>query len=199
VENIKEEKHIFTWICVQNATKKYYFSKFVGKHYYEASNLMLYLWKNPPSYLNIPKEPIKIAIESPKPKDFDWGIEEVTEKNPFSNYNGNNGNISNNTSSYSKPDTQSAPNNGNSQMQIRTQVNTAAVKEALADLVSVEQMGIDTLVELENQARTIDNIENKLEDIHAHMDRTEKLLRGIESLPAYIGNSLNKKKGKNQA
>jgi archaellum component FlaC len=68
------------------------------------------------------------------------------------------------------------------------------VKEALASLVSTEQMGAETLVELEKQARTIDNIENTIEDISAKLDKTERLMRGIESLPAYIGNSLSKKK-----
>jgi hypothetical protein len=70
------------------------------------------------------------------------------------------------------------------------------VKEALSNLVISEQLGAETLSELENQARVIDNIENTLENIHGQMDKAERLLRGIDSLPAYIGNSLNKKKDK---
>jgi len=40
----------------------------------------------------------------------------------------------------------------------------------------------------------IDSIENSLEGINAKLDKGDRLLRGIESLPAYIGQSLKKQK-----
>lgn len=43
-------------------------------------------------------------------------------------------------------------------------------------------------------AEKLDNIENTIEGIHAKIDKSERLLRGIESLPAYIGQSLRKQK-----
>jgi len=49
------------------------------------------------------------------------------------------------------------------------------------------------LNELETQAESIDRIENHVENIHANLDTSDRLLRGIESLPAYIGNALRSK------
>jgi len=186
------------------------------KHYYEALNLFYYLWKNPPSYLNITKqeltfrdqtlEDLEKPLELPPPKDLEWGFEgEEKDNNPFKNYAPNDNNpfsTPNSSSTNSNPfNTSNSNSNYNSsynsnQSQITVQVNTSAVKEALANIVSVEKMGIETIGELERQGRIIDNIEFAVENIHANMDKTGRLLRGIESLPAYIGNSLAKRKEK---
>uniref|UniRef100_A0A6B2L835 t-SNARE coiled-coil homology domain-containing protein n=1 Tax=Arcella intermedia TaxID=1963864 RepID=A0A6B2L835_9EUKA len=74
------------------------------------------------------------------------------------------------------------------------QVNTGAARQALSLLQETEQMGAAALMELEKQAEQIDRIENSVENIHSNMDKAERLLRGIESLPAYIGNSMRAKK-----
>lgn len=101
VTNITEEKGTFTYIVVQTEQEKvswdsvrfwstqYYFCGFFGsQHYYEALNLMKYLWQNPPSYVELQyaaplpavSAPSKTQAPSPPPKqrtsDFgDWGIE----------------------------------------------------------------------------------------------------------------------------
>lgn len=41
---------------------------------------------------------------------------------------------------------------------------------------------------------TLDRIESNLNNIHYNLDKSDRLLRGIESLPAYIGNAMKKKK-----
>jgi hypothetical protein len=56
------------------------------------------------------------------------------------------------------------------------------------------KLGTSTLEDLSLQAEKLDSIENTIEGIHAKMDKSDRLLRGIESLPAYIGQSLKKQK-----
>jgi len=80
---------------------------------------------------------------------------------------------------------------------VRTKVNVEASEQALRDLRDVHTMGTETLQALATQAEQIDRIETGVESIHGGLDKTHKILKGIESLPSYIGNALAKKdKGK---
>eukprot|EP01120_Amphizonella_sp_Union-15-10_P002768 TRINITY_DN13061_c0_g1_i1.p1 TRINITY_DN13061_c0_g1~~TRINITY_DN13061_c0_g1_i1.p1 ORF type:complete len:461 (-),score=88.31 TRINITY_DN13061_c0_g1_i1:33-1415(-) len=74
------------------------------------------------------------------------------------------------------------------------QVDVEASKRALRLAMEARNQGADVLSELEIQAETIDRIEASVENIHHHLDTSDKLLRGIESLPAYIGNLMKSKK-----
>jgi hypothetical protein len=74
------------------------------------------------------------------------------------------------------------------------QVDVETSKRALALANEIYQTSSESLVELAQQGETLDRIESNLNNIHYNLDKSDKLLRGIESLPAYIGNSLKKKK-----
>lgn len=76
----------------------------------------------------------------------------------------------------------------------RVKVDTQATKEALRLAEEALATGSETLTELSRQAEQLDRIENTIEGIHGKLDRADELLRGIESLPAYIGQSLRKSK-----
>jgi hypothetical protein len=45
-------------------------------------------------------------------------------------------------------------------------------------------------------SETIDRIEANVESIHANLEKADKLIRGMESLPAYIGQKFRKKGAK---
>jgi hypothetical protein len=87
---------------------------------------------------------------------------------------------------------------GSSQVQEQidqgTQVDVETSKRALSLANEIYQTSSDSLVELAQQGETLDRIESNLNNIHYNLDKSDKLLRGIESLPAYIGNALKKKK-----
>jgi len=103
--------------------------------------------------------------------------------------NGNSNGTSQNQNQYNPFD-----NARSGQTQMNVQVNTDTAKRALIMLQETQQMGENTLVELGMQAEQIDRVESMVENIHENMNKTDKLLRGIESLPAYIGNSIFRKK-----
>eukprot|EP01122_Echinamoeba_exundans_P017571 TRINITY_DN938_c0_g1_i3.p1 TRINITY_DN938_c0_g1~~TRINITY_DN938_c0_g1_i3.p1 ORF type:complete len:339 (+),score=72.26 TRINITY_DN938_c0_g1_i3:601-1617(+) len=76
----------------------------------------------------------------------------------------------------------------------QVRVDTALARTALRTANEVKEMGAATLLELQSQAEQIDRIEGNVERIHARLNETNTLLRGIESLPAYIGNKFKKDK-----
>lgn len=75
-----------------------------------------------------------------------------------------------------------------------TKVDTQSTKEALRLAQESLQIGSGTLQTLAVQAEQLDRIENTVEMMHAKLDKTDRLLRGIESLPAYIGQAMKKAK-----
>jgi hypothetical protein len=84
-------------------------------------------------------------------------------------------------------------------------VDTDSSKNALRLASQARDMGTATLAELTIQAgfptffllfflflEQIDRIENNVEKIHSELDKSNKLLRGIESLPGAISNAMSK-------
>jgi hypothetical protein len=143
----------------------------------EFFNLVVYLWNNPPSYISLPAEPKQIpGGASPNPfggsspnmgggRAFGGGAQ---QSNPFGD-----------------------PYQAQEQ-QVR--VDTALARTALRTANEAKEMGAATLLELQSQAEQIDRIEGNVERIHSRLNETNTLLRGIESLPAYIGNKFKKDK-----
>lgn len=74
----------------------------------------------------------------------------------------------------------------------RVKVDTAASKEALRLARNAYNMGSETARELQLQAEKLDNIENRVDNIHAKLDKVDEYIECIKSLPAYIGYSLRK-------
>ncbi|EGC37839.1 hypothetical protein DICPUDRAFT_149475, partial [Dictyostelium purpureum] len=79
-----------------------------------------------------------------------------------------------------------------------SRVDTESTKMALRLAVETKETGISTLNELSYQAEVIDNIERNVENIHANLDRSDRLLKGIESFGGAISNSFNKEKPSNR-
>eukprot|EP01126_Amoeba_proteus_P064609 TRINITY_DN9068_c0_g1_i1.p1 TRINITY_DN9068_c0_g1~~TRINITY_DN9068_c0_g1_i1.p1 ORF type:complete len:542 (-),score=102.42 TRINITY_DN9068_c0_g1_i1:36-1661(-) len=233
VTDITEEKATYTYITLHLEERKVQFCSFIGwgDQYNEALNLMRYLWRNPPSYIDlsyssvplqppstkhepeasnrlsskpISSTPVRLSTSigrstSPqtagsqsKEKDSDmgdWGGSEVPRNtNPFSqSFTGGNRvavSPTKNTNSFGF------------QQQATVEVNVAASKEALGYALEAERTASDTLTILAEQGEQIDRIEAGLDRIHFKLDRGERLLRDIESLPAYLGNSLWEKSNK---
>ncbi|KAF2077361.1 hypothetical protein CYY_001364 [Polysphondylium violaceum] len=78
------------------------------------------------------------------------------------------------------------------QQQGRVKVDTESTKMALRLVNETRETGISTLNELSLQAEIIDNMENNLDNIHSNLDRSDKLLKGIESWGGAISNSFDK-------
>eukprot|EP01125_Pyxidicula_operculata_P009253 TRINITY_DN3057_c0_g1_i1.p1 TRINITY_DN3057_c0_g1~~TRINITY_DN3057_c0_g1_i1.p1 ORF type:complete len:532 (+),score=145.78 TRINITY_DN3057_c0_g1_i1:41-1636(+) len=214
ITDVKEEKHILrTYICIETETKtSYYFGSFWSSQAYsEALALIRYLWQNPPSYVSVSamiedEEKKKLAAkEEEKKREIEKqqqlqqpGL--VEDTNPFggkiigtSSWDVDDSWSQNNRSSYSTSTSVSSPSSG-TQATATVEVDTSAAKRALAIAREAQQLGTDTLKTLAEQAEQIDRIEQNVENIHDNLDKGERLIRGMESLPAYIGNALSKKR-----
>lgn len=70
-------------------------------------------------------------------------------------------------------------------------VDTKTSENALRIALEAREMGIDTITELEYQAEQIDRIERDVENIHANLDKGDRLMRGIESFGGYLKNKFS--------
>ncbi|KYQ96754.1 GRAM domain-containing protein [Tieghemostelium lacteum] len=75
-------------------------------------------------------------------------------------------------------------------------VDTESTKQALRYAIETKEVGISTIDELSRQAEMIDNMERNIENIHSNLDKSERLLKGIESVGGAISNALSKDKTK---
>mmetsp|Transcript_11130 Transcript_11130/g.12250 ORF Transcript_11130/g.12250 Transcript_11130/m.12250 type:complete len:527 (+) Transcript_11130:41-1621(+) len=189
---------------------------FARKHSLEAFNLINYLYENPPSLVSAPEVIVDDTpkdifadenqnIEQETSKNTPWGLttstddeeDQVEDNNNNSTYAGNmdTGNPFDNpgddmvtTNPFDLPD------NGN-QLQIDLpQVDVDRSKRLVGLAHEIRGQGAEVLTELELQAERIDRIEGHVDNIHRNLDESNRLLKGIESLPAYIGHSMRKKK-----
>lgn len=143
-------------------------SSFVGSHKEEAFTLLSYLWNNPPSYIQAP---------ATSPQQQGGG------SNPFGGGGRAFGGDMN--GSYDQQDQQQV-----------VRVDTSLAKLALRTANETLSMSAATIQELQSQAEQIDRIEGNVDRINARLTETDRLLRGIESLPAYIGNKFKNNKQK---
>lgn len=127
-------------------------------HRDETHNLLEYLWRHPPSWVDLEEE------ERPK--------------NNFG------------APSFGKNDNGAYSNQ--QQIQINAKVDTETTKNAIRLAQQAREMGVSTLAELTLQAEQIDRIENNVESIHGNIEKSNRLLRGIESVPGSIANSFTK-------
>eukprot|EP01132_Coremiostelium_polycephalum_P007898 gene7898-9717_t len=86
--------------------------------------------------------------------------------------------------------------NGREQKQkvMSTKVDTQSTKQALRLAYETKETGIATVNELSYQAEIIDNIERNVEHIHGNLDKSDRLLKGIESFGGAISNAFSKEK-----
>jgi GRAM domain len=73
------------------------------------------------------------------------------------------------------------PGGGFFQTQKRAQVDTDTSAQALRTALEAREMGVDTLHELSRQAEVIDRIEHDVQNIHANLDKGDRVLRGLET------------------
>jgi hypothetical protein len=172
VANITVEKTlIFSSIGIklQDNPNPLWFSNFV--HLDEAYKLIYYLWKNPPSVVSVNvNDEILPGIK----KD---------------------GRLS--SAIQSEIDNTNTTNNQNDQTQEQMttpQVDVATSKRALRLAQEAVQLGSDSLNELSQQGEALDRIETNLNMMEYQLNQSDRLLSGIESLPAYIGNAIRKNK-----
>jgi hypothetical protein len=193
ITSIDEEKPLLSsYIVIVTTDEKYYFGSFAWSHHDECLVLLRYLLHNPPSYVKINKS-IDVAFPEKKKEEkstfgLDWETDSKSASSSFSSFS---------SGKFLSPIEEKIPENSNSNgavQKVKTKVNVEATERALRDLQEVHNMGADTLRELSTQAETIDRIELGIDNIHASLDKTHKLMRGIESIPSYIGNSLSKRK-----
>eukprot|EP01097_Dermamoeba_algensis_P003008 TRINITY_DN2212_c0_g1_i1.p1 TRINITY_DN2212_c0_g1~~TRINITY_DN2212_c0_g1_i1.p1 ORF type:complete len:473 (+),score=122.95 TRINITY_DN2212_c0_g1_i1:216-1634(+) len=78
----------------------------------------------------------------------------------------------------------------------KVKVDTEASKNALKVALQIREMGTETLVKLQEQGEQIDKIEHSLENINNRLDKTDRLLVSLESLPGAIYNALTEDKTK---
>ncbi|EAL73248.1 GRAM domain-containing protein [Dictyostelium discoideum AX4] len=78
------------------------------------------------------------------------------------------------------------------QKQLSSRVDTQSTKLALKLATETKETGIATLNELSYQAEVIDGIEAKMDNIHANLDRSDRLLKGIESVGGALSNHFSK-------
>ncbi|GAM24446.1 hypothetical protein SAMD00019534_076210, partial [Acytostelium subglobosum LB1] len=86
-------------------------------------------------------------------------------------------------------------NNGGVQQQTQyTKVDTESTRQALRIALETRETGISTMHEMSHQAEMIDQIEYNVENIHGNLDKSERLLKGIESFGGAISNAMSKEK-----
>lgn len=134
-------------------------------HRDETFNLIEYLWKHPPSYIDFEEDDPPI-------------------RQPMS----------------------AVTSHGESQLQqqkVQVKVDVESTRNALRLANESRNIGAATLTELTIQAgcqhsisltttEQIDRIERDVESIHANLDTSNRLLRGIESIPGALANKFTK-------
>lgn len=145
----------------------------------EFFQLVIYLWNNPPSYVTLPAE------TKPQPS--------ASNSNPFG---GGPSSVSGGRSFGGGSDSSGGFDDPNQMQDQAVRVDVALARTALRTANEAKEMGTATLLELQSQAEQIDRIEGNVDRINARLGETSQLLRGIESLPAYIGNKFKKDKKK---
>eukprot|EP01133_Synstelium_polycarpum_P013382 gene13382-15741_t len=137
-------------------------------HRDETFNLIYHLWKNPPLFYD-PND-----AEEESMRSFQQSI---SGKSGSRTSGGGNG------------------QQGQQQQQVQyTKVDTESTRTALRLAMETKDTGIATMNEMSMQAEMIDNIERNVEHIHSNLDKSERLLKGIESFGGAMAMSMSKEK-----
>eukprot|EP01127_Copromyxa_protea_P002557 TRINITY_DN1245_c0_g1_i2.p1 TRINITY_DN1245_c0_g1~~TRINITY_DN1245_c0_g1_i2.p1 ORF type:complete len:455 (-),score=67.76 TRINITY_DN1245_c0_g1_i2:108-1472(-) len=203
-------------IVVETNSKKHAFYGFFQNHLDEAYYIIKYLSQNPISYIDL-----ACAVPDPTPEpppaekkptvnfqssitlSGDWGETESSSNmvsSPPSRFFGNSPSLAPSFSP-SDPSPSTSSNFGADSIFGRREVvnvDVSAAREARKLAVEAEEGANNLLVTLAEQAEQIDRIEGSLDRVHFKMDKAERLLRDIESLPAYIGSAIYTKANKRQ-
>lgn len=73
-------------------------------------------------------------------------------------------------------------------------VDTKITEQAVQLALEIQQSTINALVKIEEQGEQITRIESKLDNINHNLDKTEKLISGMESVLSYFGGKFGKEK-----
>jgi hypothetical protein len=177
-KGIRKEKNVLVFdnsLTIESDDgQTYFFSSFT--HRDETYNLIEYLWKNPVTYTELNDDFTSFSRKSvPVSKSLNG---------EFSNNPVNHGENENRNYRYS--------DNVSQQVQTTMKLDTQSTKNALRIASQARDMGTSTLTELTLQAEQLDRIENNVEQIHSNLDRSNRILRGIESFGGAISNSVTK-------
>lgn len=186
----------------------YYYGSFV--HRDETFNLLSHLWKHPPSYYDIEPE-VTLSNGASRPNSSGGGFGKANGNgtagtNPFDGdgsvgkdqsmgggsgtygSGGGNGNSSGGGSGNGRY------SGGQNQVQEQVKVDTNASRNALRIALETRDIGAATMGELSYQAEVIDLIERDVENIHANLDKANRLVRGIESVGGSVANAFSSDK-----
>jgi hypothetical protein len=215
ISEIKKVENTIVLIMADMNVEACYYG-FYKNHLDEAFQLMTYLFGNPVSYIQVKlldeqdnhkDEDEKIAKTSftskKREKSNGWGLDDSSEGGYYTSATNNSNPFSSNGNPFSS---NKNPFEGNASsefgseasnfnvMQVqKVEVDTTSTKEILRLGTEALRLGSENLAILSTQAEQIDRIDNTLDSIHSKLDRSEKLMRDIESLPAYIGSTFSKK------
>jgi len=170
----------------------HFFSSFV--HRDETFNLLEYLRKHPPIWINFDNNEDENSLS---PQGNTYLSEPATSTDRKNEFRGDTSVINSawNDGGQKRFQISSEEQSSTGSLQsLRVKVDTEASKNALRAANEARQVGTSTLAELTLQAEQIDRIENNVSLIHTNLDKGGRLLRGIESLPGSIANSLSKEK-----
>eukprot|EP01113_Clastostelium_recurvatum_P035821 TRINITY_DN5030_c0_g1_i3.p1 TRINITY_DN5030_c0_g1~~TRINITY_DN5030_c0_g1_i3.p1 ORF type:complete len:526 (-),score=113.14 TRINITY_DN5030_c0_g1_i3:54-1580(-) len=178
-------------------------------HRDETLNLMLHLWKHPPSYVDLEdvvevpsnaaeREKAAAAGSSSSPKSQDTKDQPARSSTGSSSSSSSSSSLGGSTYGSSRGSSGSYGSTDGVQEQTSTvKVDTTSTRNALRLAYEAREIGTATMSELSYQAEVIDLIERDVERVHANLDKSDRLLRGIESVGGGLKNALSsEKKGK---
>jgi hypothetical protein len=195
-------------IDVTSDNEQYHFSGFV--HRDEALNLMLHLWKHPPTFISLGFES---RDETNGRESSGLGSSASSSSPAMSRLGGSSPSSASSSGSgisrggggggwgsVAKPTTTNTFGSGirgggwgDSQITV-DMVDTKTSENALRLAYEARQLGVDTIEELQVQAEQIDRIERNVENIHKNLDKGDRMIRGIESLGGHFKNQLTSQK-----
>ncbi|EGG17374.1 GRAM domain-containing protein [Cavenderia fasciculata] len=160
----------------------------------ETYNLIHHLWKHPPmTYEPNSEEDERMRQFTNSLNSSGSGISNSSNGGRVFGNGGSNNSSSSNIGGGAQGFNGGNNNNNNGQIQQqRTKVDTESTKQALRIAYETRETGISTMNELSYQAELIDNIERNVENIHGNLDRSDRLLKGMESWGGMISNAMGK-------
>eukprot|EP01105_Mastigella_eilhardi_P011014 TRINITY_DN2539_c0_g1_i2.p1 TRINITY_DN2539_c0_g1~~TRINITY_DN2539_c0_g1_i2.p1 ORF type:complete len:499 (+),score=128.22 TRINITY_DN2539_c0_g1_i2:73-1569(+) len=161
----------------------YFFSGFM--HKMEAYNLLVYLWHHPVSYIRLDD----IPDELPETTSNDVILSNDPDPSQTNAYLDLDARPPSATTS-PRPASVAVAGGGFEQEQITEEVDLEASALARQRALEARQITQDTMEEISQQGEIIDDIEHDVERVHNQLDKSNRHLRGIESVHGTLANKV---------
>lgn len=205
-------------IDISTAGDTYHFSSFV--HREETLNLLMHLWRYPPSFISITKSqspptqrrltgasmgsaglgggPSSADGSAPSSGSPAWRHNSAASNGTHKSRATVGAGVWSSDTSFNSSTKQGWDSSvagawfgGEEQGVTAEMVDTKTSENALRLALEAREMGVDTITDLELQAEQIDRIESDVENIHTNLDKGDRLLRGVESFGGYLKNKFS--------